>query len=218
MRLTGAGRGSYRPIQAGSLAIWSAAFADHDTTPVAVTAIGDSITAGLGASDTAHRYTDKLEDLMDAAYGVGDVVVRTNGAPGQQSSYFTNPANYTLGTSPTPSLVILELGINDMVNGTSVASYKANMLDIIGDVRSTLATDPTFLLLAIYGIGDGYPRQWDDYVDAMYQIGGADGDVVVLDLRPVFGSPSTAKLDPDLVHPNDTGHLLVAQTIFDYIT
>lgn len=194
------------PPPTGDLAVWETALA---SPPAAITIIGDSVTAGNGVAG-GERFGNVLDDLFGS-----DASVNSQGGSGASSAFFINPANYTLGT---PDLVIIELGLNDMAGSVTKATFKANLEDIIGDVRAALATDPSVVLLIAYEIGDSYPNAWSIYADAMDEIADVDGEVVVLDLRPDFGSPTTTLLQGDLVHPNVAGHALIADLLYEFLT
>lgn len=177
-------------------------------TYTAITILGDSISAAYGVSEP-QRWGAVLDGMLSAT-------VNIQATPGAQSSFFTTPANYTLGT---PDLVFIECGVNDYANHVTKATFKANVLDIIADVRAALSPDPSFVIVISYEIGTDYaPPAWSEYCDAMEEIDAADGAVSTLDLRPIFGAPSTTLLQGDLVHPNPTGHVAIADAAYALLT
>lgn len=199
----------------GALTLWQAT---AGVTPTGIAAIGTSITHGVGASDGAHQWTSLLQDAMDAEYGAGAVTVNENGIESATAATFADtPANIDLG-SPDPALVIIELGVNDMALDVSPTDFRADVETIMTTVRSSLATDPSFLLVALYTIGDSYTNPWQDYVDQLSVIANGDAAVRMLELRSPFGDPTTTYLDSDLVHPNNAGHQLFADEVVALIT
>ena len=127
----------------------------------------------------------------------------------------------------SPGLIIIELGLNDRASGITPAQTGANLTALIAQQRAAYATPPPFLLLAAYNAaldGPTTPAQWQQYVNAMYQVAGSDllGQVDVLDLTlrmPSTGAANTWSLYySDQIHPDDNGHQMIADALCDFLS
>lgn len=85
---------------------------------VRIACVGDSITAGLMASDRSKSYPSQLQMMLDEDYGPGHYSVTNLGASGYAAemlsdlSYWHSPQFQTLATS-TWDVIIIMLGTND---------------------------------------------------------------------------------------------------------
>lgn len=133
----------------------------------------------------------------------------------------TNPAGALYGdriAQLQPSLVLIELGVNDWYQNVPPTTFKQNLLDIIQFNRDKTTIDPSFRLIANYTLAQpgGVSYVWQEYVTAMREIADSMSDVSLVDLSLVsnpgiaFGYDST-----DGVHPNNAGHTLYAQMVYD---
>ncbi len=205
---TGRGGSFAAPAPPGAdLERWAEAYA---SPPTVITCIGDSISAAWGIAGGLQWPT-----LLDGLFGT-DVATDAYASPGQPSAYFTDPAHYSMDNEP--ALVVVELGVNDMATSVTKAAYKANIEELVTELRGELDPDPSVLLLIVYEIGDTYPTAWSEYADALTELAGELDDVTTYDLRPAFGAPTTTLLQSDLVHPNEDGHELIANLLYAFLT
>ena len=68
-------------------------------------------------------------------------------------------------------------------------------------------------LIVPYQPGGERAPGWSPYAGALLEGARSDPRVRVVDLRQPFGKPSASWLAPDLVHPNDRGHALIADLV-----
>jgi lysophospholipase L1-like esterase len=113
-----------------------------------------------------------------------------------------------------PDLVVIDLGINDWVQGTSEADYKNAMQAIITAAKNA-GSD---VLLVVPVPSDGYPSQasFQTYIHDL----AITNDVPVIDFIGLWGSWSAANTNgwmSDALHPNATGYEQKAQDIFNVI-
>ena len=181
---------------AGSVAVWC----------------GDEVTAGDGASDTAHRYSTLasgalgLEERNQAKSGVG-WMVDGNTLTGQLDAAASGSAGVTVG------YVFLMAGLLDSF---------ANVAGMQQAVADTLAHAAELSPGARIGVGCGpgcIPAGTDDttvsnqahVLTAIRLAADQAGTLCIPDMRSICGS------DPDLradgITPNDSGHALLAQTV-----
>lgn len=126
------------------------------------------------------------------------------------------------GTTEVPDIVFLMLDGNEAISGTPVATYKANMQAIISALQTAgvavvlMTGPPAWATTAPY---NGYPQVtqalWESFLAAEYDL--ADQyDIPLLDVTHLMVSASVATARgwmQDQVHPNATGHGIVARTL-----
>lgn len=192
---------------------------DTGMTPVPLAAAGstavwcgDEVTAGAGASDTAHRYSTLassalgLEERNHAKAGAG-WMVGGNTLTGQLDIAASGSAGVTVG------YVFLMAGLND-----SFANVAGMQQAVADTITHAAALFPGTRI--VVGCGPGcIPAGTDDttvsnqaYVLTAIRLAADQaGAVCITDMRSICGN------DPDLradgITPNDTGHALLAQTI-----
>ena len=192
---------------------------DTGMTPVPLAAAGstavwcgDEVTAGAGASDTAHRYSTLastmlgLEERNQAEAGAG-WMVGGNTLTGQLDAAASGSAGVTVG------YVFLMAGLND-----SFANVAGMQQAVADTITHAAALFPGARI--VVGCGPGcIPAGTDDttvsnqaYVLTAIRLAADQaGALCIPDMRAICGN------DPDLradgITPNDTGHALLAQTI-----
>jgi lysophospholipase L1-like esterase len=167
----------------------ASALVGHAAQP-RVVLVGDSVTAGWGATDAGHAWPALL-----------GFPVRVDAAPGAPSGVY-------VGRSWTAGTVVVELGINDYAQGVAPEAFGGRMRQIVASISAGRV-----VLIVPYRVGLDGTAPWDAYADQLLTVARMDPRVVLVDLRPSFGSPATDLLTPDLVHPNDRGHALIAQLV-----
>jgi len=164
-----------------------------DSPGTAIVCLGDSITAGAGATE-GHGYPEVLAARLG-------VEVIDDGVPGDTAA--AGLARLPQVLAQDPWLVIVELGGNDILRQVPVEST-AEALD--GIVHQLLAARVLPVLVAVEGpFGGGshgaiYTRLGDRYRVPVVR------DV----LRRILLDPS---LKADEVHPNDLGHARLAEAV-----
>lgn len=161
-----------------------------DAAQPRVILVGDSVTAGWGATDADHAWPAMLR-----------LRAQVDAAPGAPSGAF-------LGRSWAAPTVVVELGINDYAQGVSPETYGDHMRRIVSSIRADRV-----IVIVPYRVGLAGSFPWDAYADRLWALSRRDSRVVLIDLRASFGAPTTALLTPDLVHPNDAGHELIARLV-----
>jgi len=192
---------------------------DTGMTPVPLTAAGstavwcgDEVTAGAGASDTAHRYSTLastmlgLEERNQADAGAG-WMVDGNTLTGQLDAAASGSTGVTVG------YVFLMAGLLDSF--ANVAGMQQAVADTIAHAAALFPG-----ARIVVGCGPGcIPAGTDDttvsnqahVLTAIRLAADQAGALCIPDMRAICGN------DPDLhadgITPNDTGHALLAQTI-----
>ncbi|MEW6225179.1 MAG: SGNH/GDSL hydrolase family protein [Chloroflexota bacterium] len=152
--------------------------------------VGDSVTAGWGASDARHAWPSLL-----------GAPARIDAAPGAPSGAF-------VGRSWRAETVVVELGINDYVQGVAPDVFGGRMREIVTHISAGRV-----VLIVPYEVALHGAAPWDAYADQLLALARSDPRVVLVDLRPAFGRVGMDLLTPDLVHPNDRGHAVIANLV-----
>ena len=198
--------------------------------PTHVACVGDSITAGNGASSTNASYPSDLQGLLGNGVHVGNyghsgaTLLSAADLPYVQQTEYTAATSFvsSAGSSATVDVIIM-LGTNDsksynwMVSGGTRASLFQTDLAALVDHFAGLSTHPLVYLALpprafqnTYGISGTIIH--DQILPIIKQVA-ATKNLPVIDVdTPTAGH---SELFPDGVHPNDTGYRLLAQVMHD---
>lgn len=181
---------------AGSVAVWC----------------GDEVTAGVGASDTAHRYSTLastmlgLEERNQAKSGAG-WMVDGNTLTGQLAAAAAGSAGVAVG------YVFLMAGLNDSFS--NVAGMQQSVADTIAHAAALFPG-----AWIVVGCGPGcIPAGTDDttvsnqahVLTAIRLAADNAGALCISDMRAICGNDPSLRADG--ITPNDAGHALLAQTV-----
>lgn len=181
---------------AGSVAVWC----------------GDEVTAGDGASDTAHRYSTLasgalgLEERNQAKSGVG-WMIDGNTLTGQLDAAASGSAGVTVG------YVFLMAGLLDSFANVAgmqqaVADTIAHAAELFPGARIVVGCGPGCIPA---GTDDTTVSNQAHVLTAIRLAADQAGALCIPDMRSICGS------DPDLradgITPNDSGHALLAQMV-----
>ena len=167
----------------------------NPTSPsgVTVVALGDSITAGFGASsnnDYVARLTARTGNSILNAGRIGDT---TGDALNRLESAVL---------SRNPDIVIVFLGGNDVLQSIPMPTRVSNITTIVQRIRQ----DGAAVILIHMGSG-----VLDAFGGALPGIANQTGSTLVTGvLEGIFGVPGFMA---DAVHPNDAGHAIIADRI-----
>ena len=200
--------------------------------------IGDSITYGMCASRPDRQWSRVLANLL-RAFQAGELEVLNRGLPAEVLS--PGAPGYAESAKPSlmeryqrhcidlqPDLVIIAEGLNDMRSGMAIQEYMADLGRIVTGIRDE--TGALVVLLGIYhqiyGRGANDPEmlpiwtKWDPEVAVMYnqavRVVAARHGVLFVDVQAAMGGADWT-LNPDCCHPNDLGHLLIGNAVFQVL-
>jgi len=167
----------------------------NPTSPsgVTVVALGDSITAGFGAS-TNNDYVARLAARTgNSIFNAGRIGDTTGDALNRLDSAVR---------SRNPDIVIVFLGGNDVLQSIPMPTRVSNITTIVQRLRQ----DGAAVILIDMGSG-----VLDAFGGALPGIAGQTGSTLVTGvLEGIFG---VAGFMADAVHPNDAGHAIIADRI-----
>jgi lysophospholipase L1-like esterase len=199
--------------------------------------LGDSITNGTGASVQANGYAYQLATIVARLLSPATVSSSVFGVGGSQSQdWITGQPNLanaitqfktaaSAAASGTKVYVTIMLGTNDSRNAITPAQYKINITNTIAAIRGATIVGLTgiFLLKASWVDPSVSGASSSGYTDAsngvLYSFfpqldSLANGTTVFTSTeRPYNLTSSTPTLLADGIHPNDTGHLGVANEV-----
>jgi lysophospholipase L1-like esterase len=200
--------------------------------------LGDSISYGMCAREPEHEWGQVLAGWL-RRFQDGDLQVFNRGLPAEVIS--PRAPGYAESCRPSlieryrrhcidlhPDLVIIAEGLNDMRSGMPVQEYMADLETVVRDIRDETAALVVLVGIyhQIYGSGANDPvtlptwTRWTPGIAAVYnravaQVAHDTGSLFV-DAQAVMGGADWT-LNPDCCHPNDLGHVLIGNAIFQAI-
>jgi len=179
--------------------------------PVTIAVIGGSITAGAAASNFwTTSYGPLVSAWWENKFPAADVKFVNAGIGATNSVFGVHRENRDLLVHH-PDMVIIEFTVNDMGELYVTESFE-------GMVRKLLALNPRTAIMAVATMNNKGDN-WQDYhlpVCRHYQL-------PMISYRDAIwpevaaGRISWAGLSPDDVHPNDTGHAMIAGLVNRYL-
>jgi lysophospholipase L1-like esterase len=195
--------------------------------------LGEStVEGGPWLADPTHRYADVLANLISVCQGapieyhnkgIGANAISPR-SPGYENSRKPSALERYQDDviALKPDLFILCYGLNDMRAGMPLPDFREDMATIIKDVKA--ACDPLVVLTTVYYMTGwkSYPPydkgsveltlQYNDCIRSLAD----EFDCIVADVWAAEGGADWL-IDPDGVHANRVGNLLIAHRIFEAI-
>jgi lysophospholipase L1-like esterase len=205
---------------------------DYWSKPFSVAvAFGDSITAGGTATSRELTWVNKLGELINQAQLTPVQMINSGIGANQispRSIYYDQ-----LGVSAMeryqkhvvdhhPDLVLISYGVNDVMAGTPVEVFLQDLRSVSLSIRER--THALVVILDAYLVKDfqRYPPAVNGSLAALmaYNCGmkrvAEECDLLFVDVFAAYGMAPWA-LDEDGVHPNNLGHTLVANRVFEVL-
>jgi lysophospholipase L1-like esterase len=189
--------------------------------PVVVACVGDSITAGTGASDSAHDSPSLLGQLLGPSYKVinfgesGATLLKNGDHP-----YWKRP-RFDASASFTPDVVVIMLGSNDSkpqnwpFNDQFTTDYKA----LISYYTQLPSHPQIFIALPPPGPGSGNYEINEPVIEQELPLIRQVAEYTKSMLIDVYsGVPKDSSYFVDNVHPNDNGYIALAGAIYIRLT
>ena len=179
---------------------------DNVSAKPLILAFGDSLTAGFGLTDPKKSYPSLLQDsLVREGF---DYQVINLGFSGDTSATGLKRLWLALKYKPA-EIFILELGANDVVKKTSAAEIKANLAEIIKQVKASGARVILCGISPPTSLGDEYGLE----VRRMYAELAQEYDLPLIQdfMQDVRGDPE--RMLPDGIHPNEKGAQVIEQNV-----
>jgi len=171
---------------------------------------GDSITAGYGIN-IERAFPALLQQKLEVeGY---DYRVINSGLSGETTAGGLQRIDWVLKMKP--SIFVLELGGNDGLRGLSLDQTRKNLKAMIQKIRT--ASDETKIILAGMQIppnlGQAYTKEFSELFQ---EIAESENVMLIPFLLQGVGGEKELNLS-DGIHPNEAGHKIVAETVWDYL-
>lgn len=177
---------------------------------------GDSITAGTQVGEK--RYANLLQEKLRRHFKNDLIEVRTLAVGGATVASLREWVRYDFTTTEKPDLVTVMAGYNDRSGGYTTDSYEASMADYVNRINSHAPGAALILFATAPGVADRY-EMLDRYAEAMRQLA-KKRNLPCFDLNAVFKKIGPEKIYDyfaDRAHPNENGHKLIAERLFEFI-
>lgn len=205
--------------------------------------LGDSITEGVGVTDPANLYWNRIADAAGAkcyGYGIGGTRIAPQRIPSSVERWDKYFASRISDMIPDADVVVVFGGTNDFGHGDAsfgdlqgkqensfCHAFHKLLRDLIIRYPETQLVVMTPLhrlgedTLGMNELGVRRDHRLEDYVNAIISISGYYG-IPVLDLYRTSGmQPAVPVLQerymPDGLHPNDAGHALIAGKLIGFL-
>ena len=189
--------------------------------PIRVVCVGNSITAGIGASDGAHAYPAQLGNLLGNKYIVLNCGVSGRTMLKRGDFPYWNETKYADAKNFDPQILIIALGTNDSksFNWAYKDDFYPDYASMINEFRSGGKNPHIFVCFPPPAFIDNYSitnsviyHEIIPLVDSIRRTLGTSGIDYYHQLLPYGGN------FPDGIHPNDAGALIMAQVAYKAIT
>jgi lysophospholipase L1-like esterase len=191
-------------------------------------AFGDSITEGklgpagyTGDPQFPNSYALALYNLMIARYTTQTIDMFDRGFGGERVVPDGVARLPVVLSGDAPQVLLLLEGVNDLINGGSIASLVDGLRTMIRAARNRVPPIVVFLGTLLPerpgGLRAGHPELIAPANDAIRQLANAEGAILV-DLYAAFGgSPDPLLIDADGLHPTAAGYKKMGETFFSAI-
>lgn len=195
------------------------------TNPIRVACIGNSITEGAVASDRVNKgYVGVLRDLMKPAYDVRNFGV--SGATACRGTYkpYDKCELYEQAKAFQPQIVTIALGTNDSQprvwnEGDFAKNFKADLIYLCETFEALESKPAIYLCLPIPIMpNENWSHQpavlSDEIIPLIREVAEIKG-YPIIDLHTPLLSMPECYPDSDKLHPNDAGHRVIAEIIYE---
>lgn len=177
-------------------------------SPLRITALGDSLTAGFGVSPK-ESYPHRLEQILNQE-GLACRITNA-GINGDTCRGVLRRLNGI--TTARPQWVILEIGINDFLMGAMPTRIKANIETIVQQLQ---AENIQVILAAMEVPPLGDPRSEKEFTALYPEISEKYALPLIPGfLNPVFKAPGRVQYDG--LHPNGAGYDAITQYLLPFV-
>ncbi len=201
----------FKVLAALFLFLNSLSVSDSQDTTKTIVFFGDSITAGYGIS-LENAFPALIQNRIDSL-GKSYQVMNA-GLSGETTAGGLQRIDWILRSKP--DIFILELGGNDGLRGLSLAETRKNLTAMINKIKA--ASGETKILLAGMQIPPNLGQAYTDDFKNLFAEVAKQNDVELIPFLLVnVGGEKELNLS-DGIHPNESGHKIVAETVWEYIS
>jgi len=182
----------------------------HDfgpNNPNLYVAFGDSITAGSGLENPNDCYSVKLAGMLNKT-------VVNKGFPGYSSGEALEVL-YPILDDYQPGYVLILIGVNDLIMGYGEELAAVNIRIMVEACKDNKTIPVIATLTPVFETYEGLASGVDRLNDKIRQIA-SELNVALVDLNSAFDNKQIY-MQSDGLHPNETGHALMALTFYDVV-
>ncbi|MDO7906943.1 SGNH/GDSL hydrolase family protein [Paenibacillus sp. JX-17] len=189
---------------------------NHDETPIRISTLGSSVSAGAGASSFAASWVGQLLNYLRVDQGLFNTEIYSSGYAGYSTSSLLEEKKYEAVISQQPQVVLLETSLqNDHSQAVPVETSMSNIKALVQILHSKLPEAEIVLLSANpkgveKDIRNNIGLTMDDYAAAAKKLAEAK-KWNYMDVYAYYRSQYKDNLDTilvDGVKPNDKGHVV----------
>jgi lysophospholipase L1-like esterase len=143
---------------------------------------------------------------------------------GAFSSLFTATEWQGCLATVAPSLVVLELGVNDPSAPLTATQFQTNLTTLIAAITAAVTPQPSYVLMLDWNRGDYSDATWTPFVTATKAVAAANSGVLVFDLysrtydtQTRATNNSLGILASDKIHPVNLGQQYIADTLYEFV-
>jgi lysophospholipase L1-like esterase len=187
--------------------------------PTTVFCIGDSITAGTGLyKPDKERYANVLQQMLRKHFKNDDITVESRAVGGARTEHSIAWINRDF-SDKAPDLLTYMIGYNNKSGAYSPNTFKKQLETYIDRVaKKTKGKTAILLITTIPGLGPRF-EMMDDYADIVREVA-KERNLPVCDMQKEFKKIGKTNMDNymrDMAHPNDKGHKIFADTLYEFI-
>lgn len=206
-------------------------------TPIRITTVGDSITEGVGSSNSAdYSYPAQLQTILGDDYlvtnaGISGTTAINTQIAGSSYPYITSPG-YSVGLNSNPDIVIMMLGTNDAQTNywdldDGIDNAKTYHDDYAALIEKYLAMDskPVIYMCSMIVTSDTYcsGRETNNvnYLNPIVRQLVEEYDLEYIDMRSwseYWLNDYKTYFADNYLHPNDYGYKCMAEKYADVIS
>lgn len=200
---------------------FSSAYASESAQPKKITIVilGDSLSAGMGASDITTTYPHQLAKILTKEYN--EVIVTNLGIPGiTTKELIAFELQKAVGLKPDH--ILLLIGTNDVHNLVTNKEFEENYQTIVKETKYKSDAQLTVMTIPYLGHKELINFPYDLFLNNRTQVFNeiikkiaAENSLKVIDLYtltlPRLGD--TSYYSKDMFHPGDKGYALWAEII-----
>ncbi len=182
----------------------------HDfgpNNPNLYVAFGDSITAGSGLANASDCYSVKLAGMLNKS-------VVNKGFPGYSSGEGLDVI-YSILDDYQPGFMLILFGVNDIIMGYGEERAAVNLRIMIQACIDNKTIPVVATLTPVFGEHGAFSSGVNRLNGLIHQMC-SDLNVALVDLNEAFAD-NQIYIQPDGLHPNETGHALMALTFYDVV-
>ena len=196
--------------------------------------LGDSITQGVGASDTAYCYVSQVERLTGAVcrnYGISGTRIARRSVPYESPQYDRDFCSRVEEMDPDADMIVVFGGTNDFGHGDAplgemsdrtVWSFYGALHVLYNSLFQKYPNAKIVVLTPMKRHEEARNGRFLlPFVEAVREVAGSY-QLPILDIYADFpvdlhDPKIEAAYIPDGLHPNDAGHMMIAETLVRFL-